>query len=122
VLYEEEDICMSYEEEDAYLSRRLFLFCLTPAENQAQRSHMRRRIHACHEEEDTCMSYEEEDTCMSYEEEDTCMSYEEEDTCISYEEEDTYLKMKINGVSRPAAKEASPVLRTQPQDTSPVYL
>jgi len=104
---------MSYEEEDAYLSRRLFLFCLTPAENQAQRSHMRRRIHACHEEEDTCMSYEEEDTCMSY---------EEEDTCISYEEEDTYLKMKINGVSRPAAKEASPVLRTQPQDTSPVYL
>jgi hypothetical protein len=50
------------------------------------------------------------------------MSYEEEDTCISYEEEDTYLKMKINGVSRPAAKEASPVLRTQPQDTSPVYL
>jgi hypothetical protein len=36
---------------------------------------VRRRIHLCHEEEDTCMSYAEEDTFISYEEEDTCMSY-----------------------------------------------
>jgi hypothetical protein len=50
------------------------------------------------------------------------MSYEEEDTCMSYEEEHAYLKKKLNGVSRPPAKEVSPVLWFQPHDSSPVYL
>ncbi len=45
--YEEEDTCISCEEQDTCMS---------------------------YEEEDTCMSCEEEDTFMSYEEEDTCMS------------------------------------------------
>ena len=49
--------------------------------------HVRRRIHACGEED----TYEEKDiyksvsislyTC-TYEEEDTCMSYEEEHVCV----------------------------------------
>jgi hypothetical protein len=59
---------------------------------------------------------------MSYEEEHTCMSYEEDDTCMLYEEEHAYLKKKLNGVSRPPAKEVSPVLWFQPHDSSPVYL
>jgi hypothetical protein len=67
--YEEEDICMSYEEEDTYLPLCLHSsFCCV-----------------CSSPLEASMSVKEEDTCMPYEEEDTCMSYEEEDTCLPLE-------------------------------------
>jgi hypothetical protein len=48
--YEEEDTNLSYEEEDTCMS------CCWPTNGHDLHTNWR-RIHACHDEEDTCMTY-----------------------------------------------------------------